>query len=232
MATKKETGGNPPQATQEPVNIAICRNLKDITNDVLCCKEQFGVKVYEMGTYLNEAKAQLGHGDWLAWLRDKVNISERDAQKFMRIAEKYSNPKAVSDLGITKADMLLALPSDEREPLMTEDFEIKGLSKNVYTMSTRDLKDVINSRKKTQKEETTPVETASADTTSKRKSNTNGKKEFHSNFRYVQDCITGMVDYINSQRDDSYTYKDLSSVLRTLCDDTLKLLSLDEAKDS
>ena len=38
------------------------------------------------GDWLHEAKRKLKHGDWLPWLRDNVEISERTAQAYMRCA--------------------------------------------------------------------------------------------------------------------------------------------------
>jgi hypothetical protein len=39
------------------------------------------------GDMLIEAKAQIGHGLWLPWLRDHCELSVRVAQQYMRVAK-------------------------------------------------------------------------------------------------------------------------------------------------
>jgi hypothetical protein len=59
------------------------------------------------GTLLLEAKDMLEHGQWLSWLHDNCRLSERTAQRYMRLAR---NPKSatVADLGVAAADRMLA----------------------------------------------------------------------------------------------------------------------------
>jgi protein gp37 len=54
------------------------------------------------GTKLIEAKALLRHGEWLPWLRDHVEMSERVAQYYMQLAL-TPNPRRVSDLPLRGA---------------------------------------------------------------------------------------------------------------------------------
>lgn len=48
------------------------------------------------GEALIEAKARLKHGEWLPWVRDNLDFSERTASRYMTIA---SNRTRVADLG-------------------------------------------------------------------------------------------------------------------------------------
>ena len=66
------------------------RDLDVITQEIVFYKRQAGSALLEIGNRLNEAKDQLEHGKWLDWLREKVDISERSAQNFMRLAREYS----------------------------------------------------------------------------------------------------------------------------------------------
>lgn len=80
----------------------------------------------------------LSHGEWLPWLSDQVEFSERTAQKFMRLAREWSNPSTLADLGASKALMLLALPEGEREQFVEDH--------NVIDMSARQLEQAIRDR--------------------------------------------------------------------------------------
>ena len=95
---------------------------------------------------MNEAKAQLDHGEWTAWLSEKVEFSEASAQRFMRLAREYSNPSPVTDLGPSKALLLLALPENEREDFAAQKHMVNGEEKTVSEMSKRELEKVIKER--------------------------------------------------------------------------------------
>ena len=106
-------------------------------------KQRGGEVILDIGRRLLEAKGMLPHGEWLPWLNERVEFSERTAQKFMRLAQKWSNPSALADLGATKALMLLALPEEEREGFVEDH--------NVIDMSARQLEQAIRERDEARK---------------------------------------------------------------------------------
>lgn len=114
------------------------RTIETITGEILEAKRAGGEAILTIGKCLIEAKDMLSHGEWLPWLSDRVDLSERTAQKFMRLAREWSNPSALADLGATKALMLLALPEEEREQMLSDH--------NVIDMTTRQLEQAIKER--------------------------------------------------------------------------------------
>ena len=114
------------------------RNIETITGEILDAKRTGGEAILTIGRCLIEAKGMLPHGEWLPWLTEQVELSERTAQKFMRIAREWPNPSALADLGATKALMLLVLPKDEREQFVAEH--------NVVDMTSRQLEQAIKER--------------------------------------------------------------------------------------
>lgn len=124
------------------------RDLDVIETEILWYKQQAGTAILEIGARLIEAKRQLGHGEWIAWLRDKVDFSERSAQNFMRLAKEYRNPQTVADLGASKALALLALPESERDGFLSESHTVNGAEKTVSEMSKRELEQAIRERDK------------------------------------------------------------------------------------
>lgn len=119
------------------------RSIEAVTAEVLGLKRQGGQVILELGRRLIEAKEMLTHGEWLPWLSEQVDISERTAQKFMRLAREWSNPNTLADLGASKALMLLALPEEERDA-MAEDPQ-------VIDMSARELAEAIRERDEARK---------------------------------------------------------------------------------
>ena len=119
------------------------RTIEAITGEILELKQRGGEVILDIGRRLLEAKGMLPHGEWLPWLNERVEFSERTAQKFMRLAQKWSNPSALADLGATKALMLLALPEEEREEFVEDH--------NVIDMSARQLGQAIRERDEARK---------------------------------------------------------------------------------
>lgn len=122
---------------------AAVRDIETITGEILEAKRVGGEAIITIGQRLIEAKAMLEHGEWLPWLTEQVEYSERTAQKFMKIAREYSNPSAVADLGFRKALQLLALPESERDEFIA--------GNNVVDMTSRELEKAIRERDEARK---------------------------------------------------------------------------------
>ena len=135
------------------------RDIESITAEIIQRKKNAGREILAIGNCLIEAKAMLSHGEWSAWLEERVEFSERTATRFMRLAREWSNQTALSDLGATKALTLLALPPEERETFMAENHMVGGEEKTVIDMTSRELEKAIRERD----EARMAAETAQAD---------------------------------------------------------------------
>lgn len=124
------------------------RTIEIITAEINLYKIQMGSSIIEIGTRLMEAKEQLSHGEWGEWLKNEVDFSEVTAQRFMRIAREFSksNPSPVTDLGVSKALILLGISSEERDKFISEKHEVNGEEKDVYEMSKRELEQAVKER--------------------------------------------------------------------------------------
>ena len=122
------------------------RNIEAITSEILRLKNDAGNAILGIGQRLLEAKAMLPHGEWLPWLTEQVEFSERQAQRFMKLAQEWANPTALSDLGATKALALLALPPEERQKFLAENHIVDGTEKSVIDMTSRELEKAVKER--------------------------------------------------------------------------------------
>ena len=122
------------------------RPIEVITAEICFYKQQAGAAFIEIGRRMNEAKAQLSHGEWLPWLEEKVEFSTVMAQRFMRLAREYENTSPVTHLGTAKALALLALPVSERDEFIAEKHVVNGVEKTVEEMSKRELEQAIKER--------------------------------------------------------------------------------------
>lgn len=131
------------QAAQAPTGE---RNIEAITSEILRLKQDAGNAILGIGQRLLEAKAMLPHGEWIPWLTEQVEFSERQAQRFMKLAQEWANPTALSDLGATKALALLALPPEERQKFLSENHIVDGEEKSVIDMTSRELEKAVKER--------------------------------------------------------------------------------------
>ena len=119
------------------------RTIETITDEILDAKRTGGEAILTIGRCLIEAKDMLPHGEWLPWLNERVEFSERTARRFMKLYRECSNRPALADLGASKALALLALPPEEREQFMEDH--------NVIDMSARQLEQAIKERDEARK---------------------------------------------------------------------------------
>ena len=131
------------EASREP---AAVRDIGIITTEILRLKQDAGNAILSIGQRLIEAKAMLPHGEWLPWLTEQVEFSERTARNFMRLAREWTNRQALADLGAAKALTLLALPPEERERFMEENHVVDGEEKSVIDMTSRELEKAVKER--------------------------------------------------------------------------------------
>lgn len=123
------------------------RPLSAITEEIQFYKAQAGQCIVEIGKRLLEAKEQLPHGQWEAWLEKSVEFSQGTAKRFMKIASEYgSNRSALIDLPYTKLWMMLQLPPEEREEFASAPHTVNGENKTVQDMTTRELQAAIKEK--------------------------------------------------------------------------------------
>lgn len=89
--------------------------IRYLSHQAKCMTVWFGV---EIGKRLTEAKAMVGHGGWLDFLKNETEFSKSSAARFMQIAKEYgnnSNFPTLGNLSVSNALQLLAVPAEERE---------------------------------------------------------------------------------------------------------------------
>lgn len=77
--------------------------------------------IVEIGRTLQQVKEAVGHGNFLPWLRAEFNWTDRTAQNFMSVAERFgSNPNLVSNLPLKTVYSLAApsVPDDVRSQIV------------------------------------------------------------------------------------------------------------------
>lgn len=82
--------------------------------EVVAAAESTLTHAMAAGDMLLEAKAKVGHGGWLSWLKENTSVPPRTASHYMRLAKRRDEiGKDVADLTVTDALTLLAPPRIE-----------------------------------------------------------------------------------------------------------------------
>lgn len=120
--------------------------IRGLTQQAKTMTLWFGI---EIGRRLTEAKALLEHGQWLPYLKEQTEFSQSSASRLMRLYDEYGanqtclfgaelNQSTLTNLSISNALRLLAVPENEREDFAKEH--------DVEHMSARELDELIKQR--------------------------------------------------------------------------------------
>lgn len=126
------------------------RTLPVIASEIKIIEQQTAKTVLEngiqIGIRLQEAKEQVGHGNFEEWCKENLNYSGRTAERFMKLSTEYggengliSKTTTLSDLSISKALTLLKVPEEEREEFVEEH--------DVDTMTVKELEEAVREAK-------------------------------------------------------------------------------------
>ncbi len=118
-------------------------NIEKTTAEILMLKDQMAQNIIEIGKRLLDVKERLGYGEFTNWLENKIEISHRTANNFMKIANTFSNSQPVANLGTRKLLALAGLDEENRQEVMKEN--------NVEDMTSRELEQVVKEKKEIKK---------------------------------------------------------------------------------
>jgi hypothetical protein len=106
--------------TMDATNIAGSNSLADLAARINVAHEAAGTALksgvahaMHAGDLLIEAKEQLGHGEWLPWLKTNFPFSDRTARLYMQVARRRAELEVKM---ATVADLTLRNVLDDSEP--------------------------------------------------------------------------------------------------------------------
>lgn len=128
--------------------------------------------VIELGQILIDTKEKLPHGSWIKWLEDsRVNFTERNAQRYMKIANDPQIRHGMSyldNLSLNKLYTLASAPEEVKEDVANskdkeeaekkikeyeEQLKQEKLAKEVLIKNNQELQEQLEKEKKTKKTE-------------------------------------------------------------------------------
>lgn len=121
----------------------------------------------EIGKRLIEAKELIGHGNWMNWLKESVDFSERKANQLMQIYKVYGPKQAnmwitneleseagcgFEKLNYSQVVALLAIKDEDERKEFVETHDIENMSKRELEKAIKERDQAIIDKEKMQKE--------------------------------------------------------------------------------
>lgn len=95
--------------------ITLSDNLQQIELEINHHKNIAGQSIWEIGRRLNHVKENdLAHGEFGQWL-EKIEINQRIANQFMKVASEIPNSSTYSNLGYNALYLIASLPDDQKQ---------------------------------------------------------------------------------------------------------------------
>jgi len=93
----------------------LATRIKSLHAQVLDAGKNVVRKAIEAGVALIEAKRQVGHGNWLKWLKENCELSERTAEVYMTCARNRQKlePEIAAAANMTLGEALSRLKMEE-----------------------------------------------------------------------------------------------------------------------
>ena len=142
----------------------------------------------EIGNLLLEAREQVKHGEWESWLKENVSFSRQTANKFMQVAQRFSNVASTRHLNSAQMFELLALPKKHTDDFFEEKdrsgVDLEKLTEKELRQEVKAWKEKFHSPRKTS-------ENVASDTTTE-----NNAELLHSIDKFLSDGLA-LVDNVH-----------------------------------
>ncbi|AWP47688.1 hypothetical protein CCS05_12230 (plasmid) [Levilactobacillus brevis] len=111
---------------EETSAVELSHNLTTVTTEIKAYQSIGGQAIFEIGRRLKWVKENdLAHGEFGKWL-DSIDIKPRQAQRFIKIANEFSNTTTSSYLGMNVLYEIATMPPEERDiPQHLDSGEVK-----------------------------------------------------------------------------------------------------------
>jgi Protein of unknown function (DUF3102) len=107
----------PTAATGDNRLAVLAAEVRTAHAGVLDAAKTVAERSVEAGKALIEAKSLVKHGEWLPWLKDHCQISERTAQLYMHVAKLGLDSQTVAEIGLrTLANTSWVIRSEHYDP--------------------------------------------------------------------------------------------------------------------
>lgn len=94
--------------------------LERVTAEARILRMSINMNMFHLARVLVEAKEVVPHGEWLAWIRDNADVSEKTAEDMMAAYRRFKDNPQIQQLAPSKTFKLLALPAGAESAFMEQ----------------------------------------------------------------------------------------------------------------
>lgn len=94
--------------------------LERVTAEARILRMSINMNMFHLARVLVEAKEVVPHGEWLAWIRDNADVSEKTAEDMMAAYRRFKDNPQIQQLAPSKTFKLLALPAGAEGAFMEQ----------------------------------------------------------------------------------------------------------------
>lgn len=109
--------------------------LERVTAEARILRMSINMNMFHLARVLVEAKEVVPHGEWLAWIRENADVSEKTAEDMMAAYRKFKDNPRVQQLSPSKTYKLLALPAGTEDAFLEQH--------DVENMTTRQIAEAV-----------------------------------------------------------------------------------------
>lgn len=100
--------------------LTLSSNLNQIELEINYHKQIAGRSIWEVGRRLNHVKENdLVHGEFMSWV-NKIGMSYKEAQRFMKVAEKIPKRTTLSNISNTALYLIATLPEEQKQEQLSK----------------------------------------------------------------------------------------------------------------
>ena len=94
--------------------------LERVTAEARIIRMSINMNMFHVARVLVEAKEVVPHGEWLAWIRENAEVSEKTAEDMMAAYRRFKDRPEIQQLAPSKTFKLLALPAGAEDAFMEQ----------------------------------------------------------------------------------------------------------------
>lgn len=109
--------------------------LERVTAEARILRMSINMNMFHLARVLVEAKEVVPHGEWLAWIRENADVSEKTAEDMMAAYRRFKDNPQIQQLAPSKTYKLLALPAGTESAFLEQH--------DVENMTTRQIAEAV-----------------------------------------------------------------------------------------
>lgn len=121
-------------------------NLDQIVSEIKFFENQAVVSYWEIGKRLSQAKEQLNHGEWQAWIDTNLGYSYDTANNLIKVFKQYPNIDTYQHLNFSKVLALTSIKDEEERQDFIDSHEVEDMTTRQLQAEIKEYKEALKDK--------------------------------------------------------------------------------------